>query len=405
VGAALGRPDDVKQSVIPDLESLRRTSFDPAREEVADFRAAHPVTEVQWLDHASATGEIPPTWKDGRQLSLGRILELRGHEGLTACDGLLGSVGPFPVLPGLAPEKPISASALETLVGCPLRFLFDRVMKWKEPAGPSSSRELDARTYGSLFHSVAERFYAAHGADFVARKGTFAQWRKKARAVAEEEFDALRVSQPLVGRGVEDKERNRLLRDLDSFLEYDWKLPLDRFVGVELAFDGLVIDAGAGELHVRGYIDRIDVEKGHALVRDLKSGNAHPRIGKEEDPTPTRDVQLGLYGLVARRKAKEWKLPANLQAAYVYPRSGEEREFRADHAGLETATKEWLGIAHGLLSERSFPPSLSKEDCKYCPFRVTCDGQERALAAVEEAEDAVAEFFALKVEPKGEDAS
>ena len=400
VGAALGRPDGKERPVIPDLQSLRRTSFEPARDAAAAFRAGRPVTDVQWLDRATATNEIPPSWKEGRQLALSRILALRDHEGLDAADGILGSEGPFPAFPGMAPERPVSASALEALLGCPLRFLFDRVLKWKEPAGPSSVRELDALTYGSLLHGVAERFYGESGADFVARKGTLAAWKKKARAVAAEEFGALRVSQPLVGLGVEEKERNRLYRDLDSFLAYDWGLKLDRFVGVELAFDGLTIDAGEGKLNVRGYIDRIDVEDGHGLVRDLKSGRGHPRVGKEEDPTPTRDVQLGLYSLVARKMAKEWKLPAKLQAAYVYPRNADEREFRDDHAELVQATKEWLAVAHGLLAEHSFPPSPSKDDCKYCPFRVTCDGKDRALAAVEEAEDAVADFFSLKVEPK-----
>ena len=400
VGAALGRPDGKERPVIPNLQSLRRTSFEPARTSGDAFRAAHPVTEVQWLDRATVTNEIPPSWKEGRQLALSRIFALRDREGLDAADGILGEEGPFPVLPGMAPERPISASALEALLGCPLRFLFDRVLKWKDPAGPSSVRELDALTYGSLLHGVAERFYGEHGADFVARKGTLAAWRKKARAIAAEEFDTLRVSQPLVGLGVEEKERNRLYRDLDSFLGYDWGLKLDRFVGVELAFDGLTIDAGGGKLHVRGYIDRIDVAGGHGLVRDLKSGKDHPRVGKEEDPTPTRDVQLGLYSLVARKMAKEWKLPAKLHAAYVYPRNADEREFRDDHAELEQATKEWLSIAHGLLAEHSFPPSPSKDDCKYCSFRAVCDGQARSLAAVEDAEDAVAEFFSLKVDPK-----
>jgi len=125
-------------------------------------------------------------------------------------------------------------------------------------------------------------------------------------------------------------------------------------------------------------------------------------VGKEEDPTPTRDVQLGLYSLVARKMAKEWKLPAKLQAAYVYPRRSDERAFRDDHGKLEKATKEWLAVAHGLLDSRSFPPSPSKEDCKFCPFRVTCDGQERALAAAEEGEGAVLDFFTLKAGPEGD---
>ena len=407
VGAALDRPDEKKRddeekSVIPDLESLRRTSFEHARKAAEAFRAGYPVSDAQWLDRACATSEIPPAWKVDRQLALPRILSLRDREGLGAADGILGPEGPFPVLPGLSPEKPISASALERLISCPLHFLFDRVLHWAEADGAPSARMLDALTYGSLLHGVAERFYRAHGDDFVARKGTLAGWKKKAKAMAEEEFDALLSTQPLAGRGVVEKERNRLLRDLDSFLSYDWRLQLTRFVGVELSFDGLAIDAGAGKLHVHGRIDRLDVEGDHALLRDLKSGNDHPRIGKEAGPTPTRDVQLGLYSLVARKMAKDWNLPAKLQAAYVYPRRSDERAFRGDHAELEKATKEWLAVAHGLLDSRSFPPSPSKEDCKFCPFRVTCDGQERALAAAEEGEGAVLDFFTLKAGPEGD---
>lgn len=401
VGAALGRPDGKERPVIPDLESLRRTSFRNAREATAQFREGHPLTAVQWLDRAATTSEVTPAWGKERHLALPRILALRDRTELGPADGILGKKGPFPVLPGLTPEKPISASALETLVGCPLRFLFQRVMQWEEPAGASAVRELDPRTYGSLLHGVADRFYSTHGADFVARKGTLAKWKKTARAIAEEDFTALLGSYPLVGRGVEEKERGRLFRDLDSFLAYDWELPLSRFVGVELAFDGLALDAGSGKLHVRGYIDRIDVEGDHALVRDLKTGRDHPRDGDEKDPTPTRDIQLGLYGLVTKKRAKEWGIPGKLQAAYIYPRNAEERAFRGDHAVLEKAAKEWLGIAHDLLAEQSFPPTPTDDDCTFCPFTPICDGSARA-AGVEQAEGAVGAFFGLKLGPEEE---
>jgi RecB family exonuclease len=392
----------VEQRTIPDLESLRRTSFGPARVAVASHRDALPLTPVQWLDRAAATGEVPPAWGRDPHLELRRILALRDREGLGPADGILGSRPPFPVLPGLAPERAISASALQTLVGCPLRFLRERVLGWKEPVGAASVRELDALSFGGLFHRVAERFYGEHGADFVARKRRLPHWQNVLRAIAEEEFAALRVRYPLVGRGVEEKERSRLLRDLDTFLEYDSKLPLVRFVGVELSFDGVALDAGGTTLHVRGYVDRVDVEGDHALVRDLKTGRDHPRDGDEEGPTPSLDIQLGLYGLVAKRKAGEWGLPKKLQAAYVYPRSGEERAFRTDHAELEEATKEWLAVAGGLLEEHSFPPTPVSGDCDFCPYAPVCDGAARAVAAVDDAEKTVARFLALRVEPEEE---
>ena len=396
VGAALGRPGGEGAAAIPDLASLRTTSFEPARAEAAAFRAAHPLTGAQWLDRAADTGEVPPSWREAGALDLPRILGLRGREGLGAADGILGSRGPFPPFPGLVPERPISASALGDLVACPLRFLQGRVLGREEAAGPPPVRELDALAYGSLLHEVAERFYRAQGGAFAAHQGTLARWKERARALAREAFAALRVSRPLVGRGVEEKERNRLLRDLDALLAYDWGRPLDRFVGVEVPFDGLALDAGGGKLHVRGYIDRLDVEQGHALVRDLKTGRDHPRDGDEAGPTPARDVQLGLYGLVARARAREWGLPRRVQAAYVYPRSGTERAFREDWAELEAATRGWLAVARGLLAGNAFPPSPSEADCRFCPFLPACDGQPRAAAARDGAEGPVARFFATK---------
>jgi len=395
VGAALGRPDPKRDGAIPDLDSLERTSFGPARSDAGAFRDANPVSEAQWLDRAATTNEIPPAWKGAASLDIPAILALRNRIDLGPADGILESDGPFPSFPGLDPAHPISASALERLLSCPLRFLRERVLGWNEPGGAPSVREIDPLHFGSMFHEAAERFYAAHGAELVSGKRTLAHWKKVLKGFADQSFDALCGSYPLVGQGVLDKERARLLRDLESFLEYDEKLGITRFVAVERAFDGVALDAGKTSLHVRGYIDRLDVEGDHALVRDLKTGRDHPRIGEEADPTPVRDVQLGLYGLVTKALAAKWNVPGKVQAAYVYARGPSERGFRKDHAALEAAAKGWLAVAAGLLSERAFPPTSRDEDCAFCPFAPVCGApvQGRAAAQVDEAEGAVAAFF------------
>jgi len=398
VGAALGRPDPMRTEAIPDLASLERTSFGPARADAAAFRDANPAFEAQWLDRAAATSEIPPAWKGAPFLDIARILALRNRIDLGPADGILGGDGPFPAFAGLDPEHPISASALERLLSCPLRFLRERVLGWNEPVGAPSVREIDPLHFGSMFHEVAERFYAEHGTEFVSGKRSLAHWKEILSGLADSSFDALCGSYPLVGQGVLDKERARLLRDLDAFLEYDEKLELTRFVGVERAFDGLVLDAGGTPLHVRGYIDRLDVEGDHTLVRDLKTGRDHPRIGEEADPTPVRDVQLGLYGLVTRALAAKWNIPGKVQAAYVYARGPSERDFRKDHAPLEAAARGWLAVAAGLLSERAFPPTSRDEDCAFCPFAPVCGApvQGRAAAHVDGAVGAVAAFFEVR---------
>lgn len=397
-GAALARPDAVRPAVVPDLRSLERTSFAPARDAAARFREAHPVSEVAWQDRAAARGEVPPAWAAGPHLDLVRLGELLRPDGLGPVDGLLGPGDPFPVLPGLDPDRPISASALQRLLFCPLAFLYQRVLNWDEPGGAPSLRELDPLTYGALFHEVMEAFYRQHGEAFVSRRGGLSHWKKVAGEVARERISALLASYPLVGGGVVEKERARLLREVESFLEYDWRLPLSRFVAVERAFSGLELDAGGRRLHVRGYMDRIDVEGDHALVRDLKTGRAHPRVGEEEDPTPGRDVQLGLYGLSVRALAAEWGLPAKLEAAYAYSRTGEERAFRRDYAALEAATRTWLALAARLLGERAFPPTPLESDCALCPFQPVCGSAvpARAAAAAAGAAGPVRDFLRLK---------
>ena len=128
-------------------------------------------------------------------------------------------------MPGIAPERPISASALETLLGCPLAFLYRRVLRWDEPGGAPPLREVDPLSYGGLFHEVMERFYRENGVAFVAREKALGHWRKVAREVADVGLSALLASYPLVGGGIREKERGRLLRDVERFLEYDWRLP------------------------------------------------------------------------------------------------------------------------------------------------------------------------------------
>ena len=52
-------------------------------------------------------------------------------------------------------------------------------------------------------------------------------------------------------------------------------------------------------LYVHGRIDRIEIAGQKAIIRDLKTARAHPRIGKEAKPSPGLDVQIAVYGLIA----------------------------------------------------------------------------------------------------------
>jgi hypothetical protein len=406
VGAALGRPDAVTGAParpIPGLGDLRRDAFEPARHDAAAHRLARPVSVAAALDRAAATGEVPPLWLGEPALHPSRV---RAAEGAVA----LGVDAAVPV-PGLEPASPISASVLQRLLECPRRFLFEKILRWKEAAGAPPERELDPLTYGSLFHAVMEDFYRAHGAAFLADSGRRPEWVAAAHAIGDARFAETIASFPLAGEAVREKERARLRADAETFLALDSRTPRT-FVDVERSFgvpEALPLAVGPRTLYVRGFIDRLDVEAGRLLVRDLKTGSAHPRRGDEEEPTPVRDVQLGLYGLVARRLAPSWGLPSEVMAAYVYPSErggGTERAFRDDFAALEAATLEWLALAADLLAARQFPPTPVRSDCTFCPFQAVCGkgAADRAYEALQGADGVLARFLALK-RPDEEDAA
>jgi ATP-dependent Lhr-like helicase len=404
--AALGRPNlatGERSGPIPDATALRRDWFAAGARASHDFRLSSPLSPSAWLDHAAAFGGVPGVWR-GAALDLDAIRRLSTADGWTALDGAIGSVA-LPLIPGLSPDRPISASRLRTLLQCPHRFLFESAMGWWEPASPPSLREIGALAYGSLFHRVVESFFRQHGRAFGERQSALPEWERLADALVDQAFDSFCEEYPLVGEAVRRQQRERLRRDVRSFLDYDWGSPRGRtFVAVERAFGSdtpVALTTSGRALYLRGYIDRLDVEDGRTLIRDLKTGRAYPRRGKDTEPDPVRDVQIGVYGMVARQMASQWALPPQIAAAYAYAdaRRGFERAFRSDFDVLESAARRWLSTAAGLLEAGMFPRTPSGEDCTYCPFEPVCGHRpyERASRMLETATGPLAEFHAIKV--------
>ena len=136
-------------------------------------------------------------------------------------------------------------------------------------------------------------------------------------------------------------------------------LDRERVIGVERAFgtdEPLALSIGPYTVHVRGYIDRIDVERGSGTLRDLKTGKAKPR--KPDEIDPSIDAQLALYALVAKALSQAWGLPQKLSAVYVYPAGVRhtERAFRdTDYNLLQQRANTWLEMTMELAAARRFP--------------------------------------------------
>lgn len=406
--AAIGRPNVVtgaRKGPIPDATALRRDGFGSGRRAADEFRLTMPLSAAAWLDRVAVLrGGTPAVWRGSAALDLDRIRSLAAATDWTALDGVIGVAAADTPLPGLAAARPISASRLRTLLQCPHRFLFESVIGWSEPSSPPPLREIDAPAYGSLFHRVAESFFRQHGTAFGERQSTLADWQRLADTLVDEAFDAFCQEYPLVGESVRRQQRERLRRDVRAFLSYDWEASTRRsFVAVERGFGTdapLALQVGAATLYLRGYIDRIDVEDGHTLVRDLKTGRSHPRRSDEADADPSRDLQIAVYGMVARQLAPQWATPAAIEAAYVYAGAqGEhERAFRSDFDVLEATGRRWLATAAGLLTEGAFPRTPAASDCGYCPFRPVCGRRptDRAARLLGSAGGALSEFRIIK---------
>ncbi|MBI4564837.1 MAG: PD-(D/E)XK nuclease family protein [Planctomycetes bacterium] len=407
--AALARPNRVtgeRTALIPDRTALQRDAFAPAREEATRFRMELPLNEAAWHDGvAQGTLGLPQRWRGMRSLDLDRVQRLV-HDGAPgAMDGWLGAQVSDITVPGLSSDRPISPSSIEKLLGCPHAFLLEHLLGFEEPATPPPQREIGQPAYGLMFHAVAAEFYTSNGASFSAREGKLSEWVGAADQIVARAFQEFLKGYPLVGDAVRTQQRERLRRDLRELLEYDWEGAKDtRFVAVERIFGQptpVELRTGGSALHLRGRIDRIDVQRQTSLVRDLKTGRAYFRVGKQTAPDPGVDLQIAVYGLVAGLLADEWKIPKRIAAAYAYFGRGgaAERSFREDfHEALEPPAQKWLDVAARLLAERLFPRTPIPEDCTYCCFRPVCGDAvyDRASALLAGAGGVLADFATLK---------
>ena len=311
-------------------------------------------------------------------------------------DGLLREKCPRP--------KKMSASSLGTLLTCPHKFLYEKLLGWEEPPTLPETNALDALTFGKLFHSVMESFFTKNGEDFYAHRQTLKMWITTAQQEGHRQFEELIRFYPLVGKDFRMAQRERLDADIDSIIRYEWERePQVRIACIEEPFgaDHALDLAG---LPFKGYIDRVDIVDGKSFVRDFKTGRAHVRK-ENEPPDPVRDVQLAVYSLALTKLAKEKGIPSPAGAEYFYPRGAASRAFlREDFAALLKHGREWLSLAAGLLDENSFPRTPDKDDCQYCAFRPVCGENFFSLneKKLEAAGGSAAKFLSLKRPPEAD---
>ncbi len=369
-----------------DLEAQLEAAASGGRRRERSLRDRNPVSCSATLERI-AHGDSSLARTTNPALSLEHLRAIRDRTAPAAQDGLLGGAIPPEAIAGLSAERPISASRLSTLLACPHRYLYEHVLGYREPEGPAQTHALDLMSFGSWLHEIAEEFWRAHGAQLGLGQGELSDHTASLKTLAGERFEELRRSYPFANDTIANAAREALCDQLVKLLSLDWNhASRPSFVDVErgFGFDApCTVETPAGPLHLRGRIDKLDLDRGTLLVRDIKTGAGKPRRAADE-PELGIDLQLAVYALVAKQMASAWGTPAKVGVAYIYLRSGESDRswIGPDYARLERAAKEWLATARETLEQGAFVRTPEPNDCTYCAHKPVCASEMHRATVV-----------------------
>jgi superfamily I DNA/RNA helicase/RecB family exonuclease len=249
---------------------------------------------------------------------------------------------------------PLSASAVEALEACPLRWFLER------PAA-AQEQSTEQQGFGLVFHALAEE---------VATGATPADID-----VLMDRLDRVWDRLPFEARWQSEQERRAARRALERFLVWHGQHREGRkFVAAEREFD-TTLQVGGVDVRLHGYIDRIEVDaEGQVFLVDFKTGKKAKTPREAE-----QSAQLAVYQLAAENTED---IGETAGAELVYPR--DEKESPAPTVVQQPALREqqdpaWAPkllaeVAGTVLAER-FHASGDPTVCQHCSLRRACPRQ------------------------------
>ncbi len=400
----LGRPDSVEMlrasvaaTPVPPLDRL---------EALAGTTGMLTATESELLAALGSHLITPKGWREGcaglgLRDRVGAMLESVEQFEPSGDMGWDGRIGP----PQEAPERPWSATGLEALGRCPLRFFFQRRLHVEELEPEASPLDILPRERGSAFHALLEQVYRELEAEGRFREEAGAVLLTRAMKLVDRHWDSAfeklrkQVEEPLL--------------PLWEIREQVWRGEIERFLEIDLP---KVASLRPERIEFEEYHEReIDLGEG---VR-LRAGGKFDRMlvlpGPEEAPVETR-FRIGDYktsGDLKRKTSPTYMLKGRQLQVPIYhllPETGAEVELlgvgvRFDgakdeerfpsFAGFENddvrdGMLETLRVLAGLLEEGVFPLFPDSRNCGHCPYRDGCRRNHpptlaRELASVDTA--------------------
>ena len=300
-----------------------------------------------------------------------------------------------------AAGRPHSAGALQDWATCPHRYFLGRVLRVEERAELRDDLQIAPVDKGSLIHDILDRFFKSRQS----QPDPGAYWSESDRAelmeIAEDELDEAQ-RRGVTGRALLwERDRRRMLADLERFLEEDEQHRANRKVrqvGSEVSFGPRMEDSqglvaltleNGDMLQLRGKIDRVDQsDDGQLLVViDYKSGAEFPKQRDLEDDPVVRGrvLQLPVYA-EALRQLDDPGDDVAVQSGYwfITERGGFNFNGVAWNEDNVRAFRDTVNLIMRHIREGLFPQRPGAEDrtrennCRFCSFNEVCPADRRA---------------------------
>jgi ATP-dependent helicase/nuclease subunit B len=325
-----------------------------------------------------------------------------------------GLAGPHPANQEIYDET-LSATRIENLATCPLRFMFSRLLRLQVLEAPERLDTISPLDRGTLIHEVLEEFVETT----VLQRDGFTGWSDDdldlLRRIGERHCDVAEA-RGLTGRPLYwHLERRQLLADLERFVRIESKRLAEskgRPVQTEFGFgDGVVPPVeitlrGGSVLRFRGKIDRIDEEAGGTLrVVDYKSGSASGYLQIASEPLGGgRYLQLPVYAKAAAELGGGRAARVVAEYRFCSAAGGFRRVPVELTDSLEQHLLEVLRALGGLIDNGTFPPrpggdESHQDNCTHCDYSAICRLDRGAMWERAAADAKMADFVALSAAP------
>ena len=270
------------------------------------------------------------------------------------------------------PDLVLSASGLEDLGACGLRYFYRYALGIRKPEEPELDPDawLSAMDRGRLLHSVFETLLSEARARGL-RAGEEA-FTALALEVLDRETRLMAREVPPPGEAVRRRELRELRADVRSFAHM-MEGRDDRWRALELRFGfggdpPAPLELTSGEIRLRGAIDRVDEMPGGLVVVDYKTGGTGRYERRHGIFNGGRRLQNLVYTLAA-----EWALESDVsRMEYHFPTwRGQNEVIGFERPEVERG-RRLIDLLLRTVADGRFLPTEDADDCRFCDYRPIC---------------------------------